>query len=141
MNKNKSSRFISSTCKHTHKNVANQGFVLALTLVLILVTSLLASGLVFAARQSLKTVAGWTDYDNALLAAQAAIEKEKSTLHTKFLGLNDTYTTWNKVMWIEEESDYTKEDVELKELFEDTDTPPVILNDLPYKDAVVNITV
>ena len=138
MNKSKSLPFISSICRASGRDVKKEGFVLALTLVLVLVTSLVSSGLVFAARNSLKTLQAWTDYDNTLLAAQAAIEKEKSRLHANFLDLADDISTWNRINWIEENSNYQTNAV-LGTLLADTETPPVI--SLSYENAVVDIVV
>ncbi len=138
MNKSKPSPFISLTYKISRKNAKNEGFVLALTLVLILVTSLVASGLVFAARQSLKTVNVWADYDNTLLAAQTAVEKAKSTLHADFLDLSESITTWNRINWIEENSDYQTNAV-LGDLLDESEPQPII--NLPYEDAIVDIVV
>ncbi len=90
------------------------GLVLLLTLILVIVTATLSTALLFAARNSTRTVRRWTNYDNALWAAQTALEKVKSQIHEGFEEFHKSTYSWNNIYWIEENaSDYSISNITL----------------------------
>jgi len=134
MNNPKSFEPIWSIDKLTSTN-PKAGLVLTLTLVLILIASLLATALVYSARQSLTTVEEWKNYDNALFAAQTAAEKVKSNLHKGFADYHKSTYSWNNIYWIEDHAPDYSLDGTLSSFLTDANVQ------LDYSNAVISVVV
>ena len=111
------------------------GVVMTGVMMLTLVVAILGAGLLFAARHSMTSVNRWRDYDEALLAAQTAIEKTKSNLHEGFAEYNDSTYSWNNINWLVEQAPLygVTNEITLGELLGES------ADYYPYADAVIEV--
>jgi len=135
MNNRKSSKPISSINNPPSAD-PKAGLVLLLTLILVIVTTTLATALLFAARNSTRVVKNWANYDNALWAAQTALEKVKSQIHEGFEAFHKSTYSWNNIYWIEDNaSDYSISNITFGALVSNA------VVHLDYSNALLSIVV
>jgi hypothetical protein len=82
------------------KKTNNNGFVLAGSLMLLLIGMLVAGSFIFVSRQSHAAVIRWARYDQALLAAQSAMEKVKADLYDEFKAEHMQSRRWSDLDWV-----------------------------------------
>ncbi|MFA6174659.1 MAG: hypothetical protein WC701_13390, partial [Kiritimatiellales bacterium] len=112
------------------------GFVLAAVLLLLLIGSLVAGAFMISARQTLRTVERWENYDNCLLAAKTAMEKRKWTLFNAYNASSSggLEFNWTNAYWIQNNASSYGTNGVLSTLATEAD-------DFPYSSAQITVTV
>lgn len=82
------------------KTDGSKGFVLVGSMMMVLISSMIAGSLVVAARRSHPGVLRWEQHDQSLLAAQTALEKIKSDLYRDFADYHEQSGSWNDLNWL-----------------------------------------
>lgn len=82
------------------ENKQNEGFVLTGALMLLLIGVMVAGSFLFVSRQSNPSVTRWARYDQALLAAQTAVEKVKDNLYNDFKGYHLWVRSWDDLGYV-----------------------------------------
>lgn len=120
------------------RNEENSGFILVVVLSLVVIVGIMAGVFLSTARQSIRTVRQWENYDNALWAAQSALDAQRHNLDTYF----DTVAT-GRVMNVSDlyllaaavsNGDFNLPEQRLTNCVADTDG-------FPYGKALVSVTV
>ena len=78
----------------------NEGFVLTGALMLLLIGIMVAGSFLFISQQSRPAVVRWVRHDQALLAAQTAVERVKANLYNNFQVYHMQSNTWSDLTWV-----------------------------------------